>query len=186
MPRKTLTLSLPDAEKFVGKVFPRKIAIVGGHPEFWASAPFDDSSWEIWAFSRGVWKERELPRWDRWFELHDSKKYRKWEDTYWKGYGDFLKANNGKVTELADFPRTKLIERFGTWFFRGGQAPWLIAYAITLNPSEIGIWGIEALGDYKPQRYCIQHFIQLARDAGIKVTVPEGCTLLEEEKQIYQ
>jgi hypothetical protein len=58
----------------------------------------------------------------------------------------------------------------------------MMAYAITKNPTEIGLWGLECLDQYGPQRWCVQHFAQVARDLGISVTVPEGCTLLTPRK----
>lgn len=80
------------------------------------------------------------------------------------------------------FPRDDLLERFGPYFFSQGQAPWLMAYAISQNPMEIGLWGIEALDIYDRQRFEIQHFVQVAKDLGIMVTVPDGCTLLQPRK----
>lgn len=48
-----------------------------------------------------------------------------------------------------------------------------MAYAITLDPQTIGLWGIDPQGNYKPQRSEVQHFIQIARDRGIEVIAPE-------------
>jgi len=48
----------------------RKIAIIGKAPDTQKLAPFDDPTWEIWILNTtGV--NKETPRWDRHFELHD-------------------------------------------------------------------------------------------------------------------
>ena len=166
--RKTLTLSLPE---------PKKIAIVGCYPETWEKAPFDDLSWEIWGFSRR--NMGKLPRCDRWFELHDPILYAKYEDAV-PGYIDYLKEPF--VTTIEKFPKQELETRFGSFFFGSGQLPWLFAYAISLNPEAIGVWGVEALDRYEPQRYDVQHFAQVCHDRGIEIVIPEGCTLLTARK----
>ena len=61
----------------------------------------------------------------------------------------------------------------------GRQAAWMLAYAISLRPTMIGLWGVECKDKYAPQRLCMQHFIQIAKDQGVKIVVPSNCTLLE-------
>jgi hypothetical protein len=46
----------------------KKVAIVG-FAESWKLAPFTDPLVEIWGLNE-LWKY--VPRWDRWFELHDA------------------------------------------------------------------------------------------------------------------
>ena len=154
----------------------KKIAIVGAFPQHWDQAPFDDPTWEIWAWSAGM--RGKHPRFDKWFELHEPRTYPRYE-AICKGYIDFIKKE--AITQET-FPARELIDRFGPYFFTTGQVPWLLAYAITLDPNEIGIWGVEAKGEYTPQRKDIHHFVQIAHDRGIKVTVPDGCTLLDKPK----
>ena len=170
MPRKKLTLSVPTESK--------KIAIVGCYPETWELAPYTDDSWEIWGFSRR--NMGKLPRCDRWFELHEAVHFLRY-DTEVQGYTEYLR-NDKCVVLQSDFPARELIERFGPFFFSEGQSAWMLAYAIHLGATEIGLWGVECLDQYGPQRWCVQHFVQVARDMGISVTVPEGCTLLTPRK----
>lgn len=180
-PRQTLTLKSisqandnPLAEKSL------KIAIVGSGASS-LDAPFKDESWTIWAFSRKQFNA--LPRFDKWFELHDKHNFQAYEmRDKLKGYTDFLKGEN--VVLQAAFPREELEKRFGTWFFQTSQVGWLMAYAIQLGAETIGLWGIDAIGPYKQQRLELQHFCQMAKDLGIKIIVPEGCTLLE-PAQVY-
>ena len=155
---------------------PKKIAIVGAWPEHWHKAPFDDQSWEIWAISAGMWGKH--PRFDRWFELHPEKAYQKYENIA-KGYIDFITKD---ATTCKNFPARELIKEFGPYFFTTGQITWLLAYAITLKPDIIGLWGVEAVGEYSPQRKDIHHFVQVAHDRGIKTVIPDGCTLLNKPK----
>jgi hypothetical protein len=160
---------LPDDE-------PKKIALVGSFPEHWAQAPFNDDSWEIWTFSAGM--RGKHPRWDKWFELHPEKTYQKYENIS-KGYIEFIKEH---AIVQGKFPAKELIEEFGPYFFSTGQITWMLAYAITQKPDTIGIWGVEAVGEYSPQRKDIHHFIQVARDRGIKIVIPENSTLLAKPK----
>lgn len=168
MSRPTLSLK-PVVEK------PKlKIAIVGSGEDA-VLAPYKDESWTIWAFSRKQFNK--VPRCDKWFELHDESNFQAYEHRDGlKGYTEFLKGE--KVVLQKDFPKDELVKRFGTWFFQTGQAAWMMAYAIHQGAGEIGLWGIDAIGQYKPQRIELQHWCQLAKDLGIKIEVPEKCTLL--------
>jgi hypothetical protein len=154
----------------------RKLAIAGSFPEHCYKAPFDDPSWELWAMSAGRWKK--YPRWDLWFELHHPRTYPRYERKA-EGYIDFVKR---EAVTYDRFPFQKLLDEFGPYFFTTGQITWLLAYAIHLKFDVIGIWGVEAVGEYSPQRKDIHHFVQIAHDRGIRVEVPEGCTLLDKPK----
>ena len=48
-----------------------KVAIVGFAPSSMPLAPFEDESWEIWTLNN-IYTAFDLPRWDRWFELHPN------------------------------------------------------------------------------------------------------------------
>jgi hypothetical protein len=166
---KKLTLKAPS---------PKKVAIVGCYPETWEKAPYSDESWEVWGFSRR--NMGKLPRCDKWFELHEAKHFPRY-DSEVPGYGEYLRQTACVVLQK-DFPAKALLDRFGPYFFSEGQCVWLMAYAIHLGATEIGIWGVECIDQYGKQRFEVQHFVQVARDLGILVTVPEGCTLLTPRK----
>jgi hypothetical protein len=176
-PRKTLTLRPSPSQAAGGTWTSRKIAIVGCYPETWEKAPYSDKSWEIWGFSRR--NMGKLPRCDKWFELHPESNFLRYESEV-RGYSDWLK--NSFVVLQDQFPAKELVKRFGPYFFSEGQSVWLMAYAIHLGATEIGIWGVECIDQYDKQRFEVQHFVQVARDMGISVTVPEGCTLLTPRK----
>ena len=154
-----------------------KIAIVGSKPDTWFKVKKLGPEWEVWRFSRRTYKEG---NYHRWFEIHPPSDYRRFDVV--PGYVDFLKTDK-RVVLHQHFPFQRLIDEFGPYFFSGGQAPWLMAYAITLNPQTIGLWGIDPSGDYKPQRSEVQHFVQIARDRGIEVMAPEDKVL--EHRTMY-
>lgn len=147
-----------------------KIAIVGAKPDTWKKVPELGHEWEIWRFSRRNWSTP--PKAHRWFELHDRKHYNRYRQSV-PGYVEWITGGDQSVVLQQHFPWQRLLDEFGAYFFSGGQAPWIMAYAITLNPETIGLWGIDPVGDYKPQRSEMHHFIQVARDRGIDVIAPE-------------
>jgi hypothetical protein len=120
-----------------------------------------------------------LPRVDKWFELHDPRNYPRYENEI-HGYNAWLKRPF--VVTIEDFPKDALIEQFGKFFFSQGQAPWLMAYAISLKPDAIGLWGIEGLNFHDKQRPELWHFIQICHDRGIEFIIPDNCKLLSPDK----
>ena len=150
-----------------------KIAIVGSKPDTWEKVPELGPEWEIWRFSRRNYEKPPKPT--RWFELHNPRNYHRYETTK-PGYIEFLKDIH--AITYGSFPWQRILDEFGPYFFSGGQAPWIMAYAITLNPQTIGLWGIDPVGDYKPQRSEVQHFVQVARDRAIEVISPEDEVLV--------
>ncbi len=151
-----------------------KIAVVGSKPDTWeACKTLDRRSWKIWRFSRKNWQS--LPKADLWFELHHPRNYDRYE-SHREGYKDFVTSGKGVVT-FDDFPFGELMDEFGPYFFHHGQAPWLVAHAITKKPEEIMLFGMEPGTEYGEQKKEIQHFMCIARDRGIKITAPEDPAL---------
>jgi hypothetical protein len=155
-----------------------KIAIVGCKPDTWEKVPLLGPEWEIWRFSRRTFEKP--PKAHRWFEIHHPRNYPRYAASK-PGYLEFLRET-GAIT-FHNFPWDALLREFGPYFFSGGQMPWIMAYAITCNPETIGIWGVDPIGDYKPQRSEVQHFVQIARDRGIEVIAPEEKIL--EPRRLY-
>jgi hypothetical protein len=149
-----------------------KIAIVGCNPGSWDKVPELTKEWELWRFSRRNWDKPPKPH--RWFELHHPRNYPRYEQVC-PGYTKFL--TDSRAITFKTFPFQRMVEEFGPYFFAGGQIPWIMAYAITLEPDTIGLWGINPVGDYKPQLSEVQHFVQVARDRGIEVIAPEDDVL---------
>lgn len=204
-----------------------RIAIIGSHLPTAATAPRPGAGWSVWRCSRA----RIGAAADVWFELHP----RAWVHEVAPVFIDFLKTQpvvfmqqrHDDIPGSKAFPTFGLIERFGPYFFTC-QVAWMLAWAITMRPAEIGLWGVEmamtaeevrqadcalsleaaiviaercidgmkqapsptvalantirgiakGAGEYAWQRPAVQHFVQVARDLGIKVTAPDNSTIL--------
>jgi hypothetical protein len=148
-----------------------KIAIVGSKPDTWEECKkLDRRSWKIWRFSRKNYDKP--PKADLWFELHHPRNYDRYE-THKPGYKDFVQ----KGMTWDEFPFGELVDEFGPYFFHYGQAPWIIAYAITKKPQEIMLFGMEPGTEYGEQKKEIQHFMCIAQERGIKISAPEDPAL---------
>jgi len=157
-----------------------KIAIVGGAPSSRDLAPYDDPDWKIWTLSPA--NQNMLKRVDAWFELHaiadlESLRWRTWNGPYLKYLRDlpevYMQAENGLVPNAIVFPIDDVKKEFGSSFLTSSMAL-MLAYAISLMPAEIGIYGVDCAADseYGYERPGVQYFVRLARDRGIKVTIP--------------
>lgn len=146
----------------------RKIAILGTTPSS-TEAPFDDKSWEIWGVSvRG----KHVTRADRWFELHSFEtEDDEWVETWKKKLEKW--TEDCELWGIDRYPIEHIKKKFGTFFLTSTMA-WMIALAIDEGADEIGLWGadMEHGDEYIHQRAGVKHFIELARFAGIKMTVP--------------
>ena len=150
-----------------------RIAIVGSKPDTWEKCKeLDRRSWQIWRFSRRNFGSQPQPT--TWFELHHPRNYGRYE-TQKPGYTEFIKSPWAMTWE--NFPFGELIDEFGPYFFHYGQAPWIIAYAITKKPKEIMLFGMEPGTEYGEQKKEIQHFMCIAEERGIKITAPEDPAL---------
>jgi hypothetical protein len=157
-----------------------KIAILGSAPSSLSLAPYDDPEWTIWGCSPGA--SAHAKRADIWFELH------RWgQDWLTNDYRQFL-AKHPKVYMIEPvpevpgsiaYPKAEMLAQFGPYFFTSTPA-WMMALAITQNPEEIGIFGIDmaADGEYGQQKPGCLHFVALAQAKGIRVGVPLESDLL--------
>lgn len=78
-------------------------------------------------------------------------------------------------------PVEELCEKYGPFFFTSSLS-WMMAMALEVpGVTEIGLWGVDmsAGEEYGLQRPGCHHFIQLAHDRGIKVTIPPESDLLQ-------
>jgi hypothetical protein len=69
------------------------------------------------------------------------------------------------------YPLKPVIDRFGRYFFTSTIA-YMLAFAITLKPEKIGLWGIDMSAAeelYTHQRPACHYFIREAQKAGIEV-----------------
>lgn len=163
-----------------------KIAIVGAAPSSRDLAPYHDPSWHIWACSPS---NKDGPkRIDTWFELHAladlvSPQWAPWA----KGYIEWMRAQKGRVMmqevnsvvpNAERFPKDEIVAEHGPAFLSSSIA-WMTALAIREKASEIGIWGVDmtAGSEYDYERPGCKYWIAKAREAGIKVFIPDESDL---------
>lgn len=170
----------------------KRVAIVGKAPSTRSLLPVDDEGLEIWSLSDNFVN---LPRWSRWFELHDLNRYRE-NKHYW----NFLTADHGgKPIYISDpptdempsavrLPFDELLTRFGR--LTGGRyytnsIAYMTALAIHEGFEEIHLYGVEMEQDstfnreYSHQRPSCEYWLGLAEGMGIKVVVPAESILLK-------
>lgn len=159
-----------------------KVALVGSAPASSRSAPYQDQEWKIWGCSPGLYGV--APRVDEWFELHlwepgapwFSPEYCQWlaalpgrGATLWTG------REVGALPGSKVFPWEEVIAEFdpNSWFCSSSLF-WMMARAIKVGATTIGLWGIDmAAGEeYEMQRAGIHFLTYIARARGIEVGVP--------------
>lgn len=178
---------------------PLKVAILGTAPGY-MDAPFGDPSWEIWGLSRTY---NSLPRYDRWFELHELEHVcSTWspgsevaERAARADYHRWLKTAEcpvylrrprpDRVPNGVQFPFTELLSRFPRRYFTN-TVSWMIAQAISMGAEEVGVWGVDMAlsSEYGHQRPSCEYFLGLAEGLGVKVTIPIKSDLLK-TRRIY-
>jgi hypothetical protein len=171
-----------------------KIAIIGSAPASIQLAPYDDPEWQIWGCSPGAYGVAGKYS-HAWFELH------RWEPQvpgipgtgqpwFSPEYCEFLARHPGKVYTASPipevnnaqvFPFNDLIEKYSPYFFTSSIA-WMLALALEQEGvEEIGLWGVDmaAHEEYAQQKPGCQHFLTMAVERGIKITIPPESDLLQ-------
>jgi hypothetical protein len=168
----------------------KKVAIVG-FAGSWKQAPWDDPSVEIWALNE-FWKY--APRWNRWFELHDSDTLgvtsRNPGDAEQARHLEWLAQTHGKpiymqpqfvgrFPDAVDYPKDEMIATFGRYFV--STIAYMLALAIHEDYPWIGLYGVDLASDveYPGQRPNTEYFVGLARGQGRTVEIAEGSALLK-------
>lgn len=166
----------------------RRVAIVGGASSR-RLAPYDDPTWEIWAFSS---LKVRTPRITRWFEMHAhgdlrSQLRRETRRRYsYASYKRFLQGLNcpvymqdvdESIAGSVRYPLKAALDAFGRCFT--STASYLLALAILEGVDEIGVWGIHLTHRtvYARQRPGVEYLLGVARQRGIRITLPRRSTL---------
>ncbi len=164
----------------------KKIAIVGTAPSSRELAPYDDETWEIWSLgsNTGI-----IKRFNRWFELHTERVLREagsWEGLLpsFKKFGPtlWLGHENPELPDAQIFPIDEIKRKFGTYFT--SSIAYMIALAIHDGANEIGIWGVDMLGEeeYARQKACCEYFLGMAQGRGIEIVIADESPLLRHER----
>lgn len=167
---------------------PKRIALIGSAPSSVHLAPYADPSWTIWGCSPGA--APFVKRVDAWFEIHPlsdpnagfTPDYVQWMAQLDKPV--YLTEQSPYVPASVAYPREAMIEKYGPYFFTSSLS-WMFALALERCPDEIGLWGVDmsATEEYAFQRPGCHYFITLARQRGIKITVPSEADLLQPPMQ---
>lgn len=165
----------------------RKIAIVGTAPSSVDDAPFGDMSWEIWSLGANQVK---IKRFTKWFELHtfyaleqaDALQPQRMEFFKKIGKDLYIGHENPALPEAVMYPKDAIVSMFGNYFT--SSIAWMIALAIYEGADEIGVWGVDMIGDceYSHQRACCEYLLGIARGKGITVTIAPQSPLLRAQR----
>lgn len=165
----------------------RKIAIVGTAPSSVTEAPYDDNSWEIWSLGANYVNIR---RFTRWFELHTTHALTladalppKRIEFLQKIGKDLVIGHKDEIWPNATlYPLDDIVKCFGNYFT--SSIAWMLGLAIYEGADEIGLWGVDMVGDceYSYQRACCEYLLGIARGKGIMVTISPNSPLLRAER----
>ncbi len=170
-----------------------RIALMGSAPSSVHLTPFD-TDWLVWGCSPGAYPIAARHRIDAWFELHRyeppiagiAEKQVPWFTPEYIQWMSQLKCpvwTGGAAPDLPthqEYPIEHMKDLYGPYFFTSSLS-WMFAMALeTKGVTEIGLWGVDmaAQEEYGDQRMGCQYFITLARQRGIKITVPPESDLL--------
>jgi len=172
----------------------RKIALCGSHSSSAEDAPWTDPSWEFWGHaSSRAWYRREM---DRYFDLHvracwtrggkKGARYPKWlaQNTV----PIYMQDRYPDVPASVKYPKGQILLEFADarGYFTNHVA-WMIALALTEGVSAIGLFGVNysVESEYQRQRGSAEYWLGRASGMGVRVVLPEQCTLLHDPALLY-
>jgi hypothetical protein len=162
-----------------------KIAIMGSAPSSRKLAPFNDLEWEFWSCSPPNF---DLPRVDKWFELHSLERKLKHPQN-----GPFVQVlqkhpnvytveqGHPMLPNSKQFPWQEVMAYHGPYakYFITSSIAWMLGWAIMQKPKEIGMWGVDmaATSEYAYQRPGLWWFMERADKEGIQIRLPHESDL---------
>jgi hypothetical protein len=169
----------------------KKVAIVG-FADSWKDAPFQDPGVEVWGLNE---LHKYVPRWDRWFELHDDETLgvtkRDLTEGEMKRHLEWLSRDHGpgkliymlpqfcagRFPNAVAYPLDEMIARFGRYFT--SSIGYMIALAIAEEYDWIGLYGIDLASDveYQQQRANAEYLVGIARGQGRTVVTAESSAI---------
>jgi len=183
---------------------PRHVCILGTAPT-WKIAPFADPSVEIWALNDS-WVLN-LPRADRWFDLHPLHKMHfrhPGKKVYASdvpagffvrpvGHLEWLRKQTIPVyvqdaaalgsPNARTFPREDVMKALGPHF--ASSPAWMIGLALLEGVTDLHVYGIHLATEweYQRQKPNMNFLLGVAAGRGIRLHLPKGCPLLTESHQ---
>lgn len=170
-----------------------KIALIGSAPSSVHTAPYADTDWDIWGCSPGA--AQAVKRVTAWFELHRwtpgagfmTREYAAFLAAFPVEHPVYMLEHAADIPASVPYPKERMLKYFGRYFFTSSMA-WMMALAITRDPmpKEIGIWGVDmaTAEEWGVQRPGCHFFLEMARAAGIKVTLPPE-SMLNQPPPLY-
>jgi len=172
----------------------RKVALCGSHSNSLVDCPWTDPTWEFWGHSSSrAWYARPM---DLYFDLHPKacwtrggKKtaaYPKWlaQNTT----PIYMQDKYPEVPASIRYPKGRILLEFADArrYFTNHVA-WMIALALTEGVSVIALFGINygTESEYVRQRGSAEYWLGRAAGAGVRIVLPEQCTLLREPSLLY-
>jgi hypothetical protein len=182
-----------------------KILIMGFGPTAEA-APLDDPSWK----KLGLPWDARWEKFDILYEMHEKPVLElssplilteKWTGTqvqtathrphnYWAILKNLSEDKNKTLYMqkaywggVLEYPFEKVIAATRDYFI--SSITYMLSHAISMAPDEIALFGIDLMPDeeWTYQRACTEYLLGLAEGRGIKVTLPEGSSLLKFQSQ---
>ena len=154
--------------------------------------PYGDDTIEIWGLNELY---NYVPRWDRWFELHDRKIFYEsfsTDNPRTKGYLEWLQSQKpdkpiymvekyDDIPASVAYPYDAMLERYASIRYYTSSIAYMLALAIAEGYQEIHVYGVDMMMDdeYAFQRACCDFFIGIALGMGRKVYVPWQSALLK-------
>jgi len=173
----------------------RRVAIVARSPTSRYHAPFADPSWEVWTCSPQTGPRFcDLPRWDRWYELHhlthqacENPGYEEWcaaqGDKLW------LREPSAQCHHAHVYPLDGVLSACSAGWadpFRyfNNSVSLMLGHALFEGADAIGIWGVDMCqtSEYSTQRPSCEALLGYAAGRGITVHVPHQCDLLKTQR----
>jgi hypothetical protein len=173
-----------------------KVALVGFASSSKHLAPYTDHSWEIWGMNE-LYKQ--VPRWDRLFEIHTLEHLR--SESSREGQGEphltwlrkqpgpgdplfcpvYMQKHFDDIPASVELPVAELAAMGipGDPPYFTSTPAYMIAMAIAMGYEEIGLWGIDLLEsqEYQYQRPCAEFWCGYAIGKGIKITIASTSAL---------
>lgn len=171
----------------------RKVGIIGAGP-LRSTAPWDDPEWILWGLN-------EIPqkRATAWFELHPMRAQSQ-ADLAWLQKCpvpcyvlDYYTARNFSEIEYygevfpgiprpVEYPLDRVLSATSGRRYFTCTFAYQVALALADGFEEIGLWGVDLdLGTPRErlvEKPCLEYWLGLAEGRGVRVTMPEGTTLL--------
>lgn len=167
-----------------------KVAILGFVQHF-KLAPFDDPSFEIWGLNELY---DHIPRWDRWFEIHDRSIYEN-DRNRTSQHIQKLKAMKcpvymhrhwDDIPASVEYPMQAVCQAFPNPCpearpYINNSITYMILLAILEGFQEVHIYGVDMAHDteYRDQRPSCEWAVGIAQGRAIKVYVPAQSDLLK-------